>query len=337
MNRTTSADLFTLHPIAWTHAQDVLTRESVMLQNGIGVEQRAEFLLNEYQRLMAQSPVAIQQAWTEIFREWDRHAAARDIDALRLNLEGHGFRGTLRELRALHRRHGLDDTVLDENFIIAGSWILADDETFAAPARRLLQPLVDAVTSDEAVSAAEPVYNSILASVELQSVKDRAITELAIETLAPIIERLPDLLFNTRENVRDLATMRGRLLDLTITDLLLTMLGSTGTAPLRRMFTQGLEHAVVAYQYVVRTTLHERMERLGVTTITIESPPTTEPPLKREEDQRLLTPQEAAQRLGISSTTLWRLVRDGAITKTRIRNAVRYDPDELDRYISRIK
>jgi excisionase family DNA binding protein len=103
------------------------------------------------------------------------------------------------------------------------------------------------------------------------------------------------------------------------------------------MFTQGLEHAVVAYQYVVRTTLHERMERLGVTTITIEPPPTTEPPLKREEDQRLLTPQEAAQRLGISSTTLWRLVRDGAITKTRIRNAVRYDPDELDRYIGRIR
>ncbi|KAB2892667.1 MAG: helix-turn-helix domain-containing protein, partial [Bacteroidetes bacterium] len=43
----------------------------------------------------------------------------------------------------------------------------------------------------------------------------------------------------------------------------------------------------------------------------------------------------AARRLGVSKVTLWRLVRDGAITKTYIRGAVRYDPHDLDRYIGR--
>jgi len=335
MTRTTGADLFTLHPIAWTHAQDILARESVMLQNGIGVEQRAEFLLNEYQRLMAQSPVAIQQTWAEIIKEWDRPSAVRDIDALRLNLEGHGFRGTLRELRALYRRHGLDDTVLDVNLAIAGCWILAEDESFAIPARRILKPIVDAILSDETVAAAEPTYQQILASVELQSVKGRAITELAIETLGPIMDQLPDMLFTKPDQIRDLVLLRGRLLDLTISDLFLTILSTAGTVPLRRIFTESLDHAVVAYQHVIRFTLQERMERLGVMTFPVAPPVSTPPAPNRDETTALLTPDEAARRLGVSKVTLWRLVRDGAITKTYIRGAVRYDPHDLDRYIGR--
>jgi hypothetical protein len=54
------------------------------------------------------------------------------------------------------------------------------------------------------------------------------------------------------------------IMALLITDLLHFMLGNTGTVPLRRMFTEDLEHAVAAYQSVIRTTLHERMEHLGV-------------------------------------------------------------------------
>jgi excisionase family DNA binding protein len=284
---------------------------------------------------MAQSPVAIQQVWTEIIKEWDRPSAVRDIDALRLNLDGHGFRGTLRELRALHRRHGLDDSVLDMNLAIAGCWIQAKDESFAVPARRILQPIVDAVLSDEIVTAAEPTYQQILASVELQSVKDRAITELAIETLGPIMQRLPDMLFTKPDQIRDLVLLRGRLLDLTISDLFLTILSTAGTAPLRRMFTESLDHAVAAYQHVIRHTLHERMERLGVTTSPVEPPISTQPASNRDEKNALLTSDEAARRLGVSNTTLWRLVRDGAITKINIRGAVRYDPNDLDRYVGR--
>ncbi len=335
MTGTTGADLFTLHPIAWTHAQDVLAKESVMLQNGIGVEQRAEFLLNEYQRLMTQSPVAIQQTWTEIIKEWDRPSAARDIDALRLNLEGHGFHGTLRELRALYRRHGLADSVLDPNLVIAGCLMLSEDESFTSPARRILQPIIDAVLTDEHVAATEPAYQQILASVELQSVKDRAVIDLAIDALTPVMERLPELLFNDFDQVRDLVTVRGRLLDLTLTDLLLTILNTAGTAPLRHMFTESLDHAVAAYQHVIRRTLHERLERLGVTTIPVEPSVTSPPPSNRDEQDTILTSDEAARRLGVSKVTLWRLVRDGAITKTYIRGAVRYDPHDLDRYIGR--
>jgi excisionase family DNA binding protein len=229
----------------------------------------------------------------------------------------------------------LDDSVLDMNLAIAGFWILAEDESFAAPARRILQPIVDAILSDENVAAAEPTYQQILASVELQSVKDRAITELAIETLGPIMERLPDMLITEPDQIRDLAVLRGRLLDLTISDLFLTILSTAGTAPLRRMFTESLDHAVAAYQHVIRFTLQERMERLGVMTLPVAPPIPTPPAPNRDETTALLTPDEAARRLRVSKVTLWRLVRDGVITKTYIRGAVRYDPNDLDRYIGR--
>ncbi|MFT4288133.1 helix-turn-helix domain-containing protein [Nocardioides sp.] len=48
----------------------------------------------------------------------------------------------------------------------------------------------------------------------------------------------------------------------------------------------------------------------------------------------LLKPDEAADRLGVSVWTLARLRRDGLLAAIRVANAWRYDPADLDTYIS---
>jgi hypothetical protein len=48
----------------------------------------------------------------------------------------------------------------------------------------------------------------------------------------------------------------------------------------------------------------------------------------------LLTEPDAARRLGISPRSLWSLANDGHIAFVRIGTSKRYDPRELDRYIT---
>lgn len=57
-------------------------------------------------------------------------------------------------------------------------------------------------------------------------------------------------------------------------------------------------------------------------------------PTVSQQEQLLLRPREAAQRLGISERLLWQhSAPRGPIPTTRIGNAVRYSPEALQRYI----
>jgi len=49
-------------------------------------------------------------------------------------------------------------------------------------------------------------------------------------------------------------------------------------------------------------------------------------------DMRLVTQREAAKRLGISSTTLWRLMREGSIYSVDVRGKKRVRMDSLRAY-----
>lgn len=47
----------------------------------------------------------------------------------------------------------------------------------------------------------------------------------------------------------------------------------------------------------------------------------------------LLTPQQAANSLAISSSLLWRLTRQGTIPSVRINRCLRYDPSALKKWV----
>lgn len=50
-------------------------------------------------------------------------------------------------------------------------------------------------------------------------------------------------------------------------------------------------------------------------------------------DRSLLKPDQAAERLAISTRTLRKLRREGKLHYIRVRSGIRYDPDDLDRYV----
>jgi len=47
----------------------------------------------------------------------------------------------------------------------------------------------------------------------------------------------------------------------------------------------------------------------------------------------LLTVDEVAERLGVSATTVSRLVRERAIPHVRVRHALRFDPADLEAWL----
>lgn len=56
------------------------------------------------------------------------------------------------------------------------------------------------------------------------------------------------------------------------------------------------------------------------------------PSVKEEAETRLITQEEAARRLGISRTTVWRLIKEGALLTVRQRGKQRVRLDSLLRY-----
>jgi excisionase family DNA binding protein len=51
----------------------------------------------------------------------------------------------------------------------------------------------------------------------------------------------------------------------------------------------------------------------------------------------LLTPKQAAPRLGISQRKLWGLTKSGDITAVKIGSAVRYEPSALADFVARCR
>lgn len=56
------------------------------------------------------------------------------------------------------------------------------------------------------------------------------------------------------------------------------------------------------------------------------------PPVKEDAVTRLITQKEAARRLGISTTTVWRLIREGTLLTITQRGKQRVRLDSLLRY-----
>lgn len=56
---------------------------------------------------------------------------------------------------------------------------------------------------------------------------------------------------------------------------------------------------------------------------------------RSDDKKRLLKPDEAADRLAISTRTLYRLVAAGVLTPIRLGRSVRFDPADLDALVAK--
>ena len=72
--------------------------------------------------------------------------------------------------------------------------------------------------------------------------------------------------------------------------------------------------------------LTDYLRDLGVKTATQEPRPLT---------QRLLTTKQACKYLQVSTTTLWRLTKRGALKRVCVRGRTQYDIKELDKFVRR--
>lgn len=54
---------------------------------------------------------------------------------------------------------------------------------------------------------------------------------------------------------------------------------------------------------------------------------------KKERETRLITQADAAKRLGVSTTTVWRLIKDGSLQIVNVRGKQRVRLDSLHSYV----
>jgi excisionase family DNA binding protein len=57
------------------------------------------------------------------------------------------------------------------------------------------------------------------------------------------------------------------------------------------------------------------------------------PPTDSSPAPLLLTPRDAARRLAVSERTLWSLTRAGSIPRIKLGRIVRYDPEDLRKFV----
>ena len=57
-----------------------------------------------------------------------------------------------------------------------------------------------------------------------------------------------------------------------------------------------------------------------------------DPHTQKERETRLITQAEAAKRLGVSTTTVWRLIKEGSLSVVSVRGKQRVRLDSLTRY-----
>jgi excisionase family DNA binding protein len=342
-------DLFLLHPVAYGQAHDVLQQEADMIRSGHGRDQRVDFLTTELDRLMELADVSMAEALGSVLPATIGELAA-GLDEIRARFARHGFTGTLRTMRNLQRRHGLAPVGLDPLLVRGALGVLEHDPAVLAAVEGLLSVRMQAILGHPAVRQAEEHHAAIMAAPELPSVRDRRLMALARTVLIPVLEELEPLQELSNADVRHLACLHGRILDVPFVDILLVLISNGGIHAVTAALRASLPAAGVVHRHVLQTVIGARLRALGEAEAPephAEDMPMAEqlqPNDVTEEDARrnaghttdsLLSVKDAMAYLNISRQTLHRLVTDGALVPVRIGRAVRFARADLERFVGR--
>ena len=147
-------------------------------------------------------------------------------------------------------------------------------------------------------------------------------------------------------NVRDVAYLRGRMLDVEIADMLLILLSRLGPSVLAQFLSATRESQVDIYSNVLGALVNDRVQELGGTPIASaphvsEQPPSTKSPVTDTDNvaankshlPELLTCAETMDYLKISRTKLFELRKSNALEDRRIGSSVRITRESVLRYL----
>ncbi len=338
-------ELFILHPVAYTHAQDVLAVESDMISNGLAVEQRVEFLKTELGRITAMSDVLVAEAWEELFNELTRDDLLIDLDVMKKRFERHGFSGTLRDNRNLQRRQGINLPALDPTLLIGALGVLDEDSEVGDLMHNLLGNRVQSLLSHPASVAAEETYNGIMASPQLLSVRDAQARELAASVFGKVISETSSDWDFTGEDIRTIVKLYSKILDVSIVDILVSLVSKGAISEVRASLKAGIESSGILYRHVLSEVILHRIQQMQSPespsvpgAILTEAPSFDDKevqsaPQKESKDHTLLTVPDAIRMLNVSRSTLNRLMSDGRLIPVRIGRAIRFNLADIQRFI----
>lgn len=349
----TSQHLFLLHPVAWSVCQEVLREESHMIASGQTTEQRIAYITNERDRLLRESDVVLTEALNIALSDWDSSTGMASIDETELRFQLHGGSFSFRRIRAGLRQLGLPDNVLATPLLGFGLLIIGEDPDVAMSMQRLFQQRLQTLVEHPHVSGSESQYQVLLQDASLlPSMRDQAITRLALSTLIGMSDDLESLFTFDQHELRDLAVVRGALLDLHITDLMATAIANGYTSELRTLLAQASKDGIELYRAVVNSILGHRVSELSAASLSIlvnsateDSSTSNEKEMRRENTQappadaknsdHLMTIGQAMELLSVSRATLWRLEKEGTLLPIRIGRSVRYERTSIDSYLGR--
>ena len=255
-----SAELYLLSPLAWTHAQDLLARESEMIGRGVGAKKRREFLERECVRLQELSEVSLVETLDALVADLTRDDVVVGYDDMRERFRRYGFSGTTRTVRNINRRLGNDEVGLDVATILAGINLLDQDEVFTATASRVAAPFFETLFTHPAYAEGEAAFNQLQVERLPPSEKDAQARSLAVDMVTKALEGVAEFQI---ENKRDAAYLRGRLLDLELPDVMSALLTTGGLASIEFVMRESIDVQLDQYWAVLWHALDPRMTELG--------------------------------------------------------------------------
>ncbi|HLP27098.1 MAG TPA: helix-turn-helix domain-containing protein [Candidatus Didemnitutus sp.] len=320
------ADAQLVHPIAMEHARGVLDHEMKMLTSGIKKKARIEFLVAARRRMTAEAPVVVPSALRQIMSAQPLSEFIARQDEENPVLRGPFTRSTFRDLRSARRRLGIRTETADPYSISGALLVLAQDEEATEVLQRLMTPLMEHLASSPTFHDANQEVNAIMSRPDSADDKQRRVAEIGIALWPVVFETMPEWPAGA---VRDLAYLRGMILDQDIMKSLSAIIGEIGTDFLDDHREAMMNDSVESYRVVLSAIINERLEELGVASepetghvsrnITASAPAkasSVEPaPENRSFDALplMLTMDETAKLLRVTRMTIHRRLKDGSL------------------------
>lgn len=171
----------------------------------------------------------------------------------------------------------------------------------------------------------------------------------AQRVLLSIFDELITLWKFTNAEVRHVAFLYGRILDVSLVDILTYLVEHNQAGAVQNAIGKSVAAAGITHRKVLQTIVGERLHQLGadlasdpeskadfVAKHTVEANATdSQRPSVAGDEGRLLTVKEAMTLLNVSRQTIHRLVADGKLVQVKIGRAVRFSQHDLERFIGR--
>jgi hypothetical protein len=337
-------DLFNMHPMAWTHAQAILNQEIEMLKQGASKDQRIEFLREECARLVRLSEITLVDSMNSVFVELSRNDVVHGLDEMHDRFQSFGFIGTLRSLRNHQRALGIENSGLDAVSVQCAIAVLEHDDAFIEILKQVFPPFLETILDSEEIASVQNELIKLNDQRMLMSEKEHQAVSLITNALQQFdVARLN---FNDM-NVRDVAYLRGRMLDVEIVDMLTILVSRLGPSVLAQFLSATRESQIEIYSNVLTALINERLGQLEISTVfptpivAMADTQSTNPNLVEASKGSshnanlpdLMTLSEVMDYLKISRTALFQLRKAGALEVRHVGTSVRITRGSVLQYL----